>query len=123
MPLDLDAILAADDRETVEVDVPEWGGTVEVRPISAKLRWRFESVVMGCRESGDWAPLADLSLDIVAEALGATKAQRSQLADKGAAALERVRDAALKQAGVSADDLEDAAEGFGTAPNGSSVTG
>ncbi len=41
MSLDRAAILAADDRVSVEVDVPEWGGTIYLRGLSVGRRDRL----------------------------------------------------------------------------------
>lgn len=45
-----DSILAARDFDLVEVDVPEWGGSVYLRGLSSRDRDRFEA---GLAESND----------------------------------------------------------------------
>src|SRR5258707_11983730 len=50
MHLSRDAILEAKDREVVEVDCPEWGGSVLVRGMSGKERDMFE---MSLQDAGD----------------------------------------------------------------------
>ena len=51
MGLTRSEILAARDLGTVAVDVPEWGGTVHLRPLTGSERGRFETetLAMGGR--------------------------------------------------------------------------
>lgn len=44
--LNRDAILAANDRRTAVVDVPEWGGSVTIAELSGKDRDAFEAAFM-----------------------------------------------------------------------------
>src|SRR5688572_17981670 len=54
MSLTKEQILAADDRPTVPVETPEWGGTVYLRVISAMERDVYESeIVEGKRVNYD----------------------------------------------------------------------
>lgn len=96
--LNRDAILAAQDRKTVDVEVPEWGGTVRVQSMNGAERDAFgsslvtpdgkqnlahyrEKLLVACVVGEDGKPLFTLN-DL--EALGA----------KSAVALKRVHDAA-----------------------------
>lgn len=49
--LDASAILAADDFEYEEVDVPEWGGKIRLKPLSAKDAEDFDRQVS--KKNGD----------------------------------------------------------------------
>ena len=40
-------ILAADDMEYIDVDVPEWGGTIRLRDLNAKDRIEMRAVFFG----------------------------------------------------------------------------
>jgi hypothetical protein len=53
MTLSRDQILAANDLEVREVDVPEWGGTVKVRPLNGAERDRFEASLRKERRRAD----------------------------------------------------------------------
>lgn len=116
--LSRDAILGAVDTEYQTVDVPEWGGQVRVRSISAAERERL------------------MKLSVVTEGRGAKQTQRfdmptfrvklaalsmvdddgrrlftdddmAALGRKSARALERVSDVALDLAGVQDDTKDD----------------
>lgn len=47
MGLTREQILSTNDRPTVAVDVPEWGGTVYVRTMSGSDRAQFETLCAG----------------------------------------------------------------------------
>lgn len=100
-------ILAAVDRPLVLVDVPEWGGAVYVRAISAVERDAFElgyaedktnlraklAALCCCDEEG--AALFDHADDIAA------------LGDKSGAALDRVFEAATKLNKFTGKDIDE----------------
>ena len=48
-----EAILKADDLPTKDVPVPEWGGTVRVRSMTAKDRDAIETTIMMARQEGE----------------------------------------------------------------------
>jgi hypothetical protein len=128
--LSRDAILGAEDRKTEDVPVPEWGGEVRVRSLSGAERDAYEAHIVQVKADGSRtlnvknvrAKLVSLSVvdedggrlfsDDDAEALG----------EKSAAALDRVFDAARRLSGLSEDDIEELAEGFGDAPSGGSTS-
>jgi hypothetical protein len=129
--LSRDAILGADDRKTEDVPVPEWGGTVRVRGLSGVERDAYEAGIVQMRGDGSRAVnLQNLrgrlvSLSCVDEngARIFTDEDAIALGEKSAAALERVFDAARKLSGLSDNDVEELAEGFGDAPSGGSTSG
>lgn len=49
-------ILRANDLPTREVEVPEWGGTVRVRTMTAKDRDAFDSAILEAHQDGRSAP-------------------------------------------------------------------
>lgn len=49
-------ILKADDLPTKDVEVPEWGGTVRVRSMTAKDRDAFEATILEAQRAGLAAP-------------------------------------------------------------------
>ena len=56
--LSKDAILLAQDRPTLDVDVPEWGGTVRVREMSGNQRAEYEQLTLK-RDQADADATAD----------------------------------------------------------------
>jgi hypothetical protein len=123
--LSKEAILGADDRETVDVEVPEWGGTVRVRALSGKERDAYEVSLAGVRPDGTArANLVNVrarlvALTVVDEAGDRmfTDADAAALGDKSAVAMQRVFEAAQKLSGLTDEDVEELAEGFDPAPD------
>lgn len=129
--LSRDLILGADDRRTESVYVPEWGGDVTVRGLTGVERDAYEAGIASPRPDGrQHINLRNLRARLVAlacidpetgdrlfrdddvEALGA----------RSATALERVFVVARRLSGLSDDDIEGMAEGFGDAPSGDSTS-
>jgi len=108
MTLTRDAILAANDIKLVSVEIPEWGGTVHVRPMTGSERdsYDMEMVKDGsprnmrgrlvvrvvCDETG-----ARLFKDSDADAIGA----------KSSSALDRIYLLASKQSRVGDGEVSD----------------
>jgi hypothetical protein len=119
--LDKAAILAASDLKTVDVDVPEWGGTVRVRSMTGTDRDAFESSLVTIGEDGARKPdMTNFSAKLVAMTLvdpdgklmfGADEV--AHLAGKSAAALQRVFEAAQKLNGMGNGADEAAAKNSG----------
>lgn len=95
-----EAILAADDLKHADVAVPEWGGTVRVRTLTARERDAFLSEAVddeGKIDRGSFRIL--LASRAVCDEAGApifSAADVAALGGKSAPALERVFDAADK---------------------------
>lgn len=131
MYLTREQIIGADDRRTADVDVPEWGGTVRLRGMSGRERDEYEAGIIavgpkGAREvnlKNMRARLVAFScIDDEGSAIF-TVDDIAALGEKSAAALERVFDVARKLSGLSEDDVEELAEGFGNAPSDGSTSG
>jgi hypothetical protein len=128
--LSRDQVLGADDRQTEDVPVPEWGGTVRVRALSGVERDAYEAGIVSLQ--GDGSKVVNLknlrgrlvSLSCVDEDGSRifTDEDAISLGDKSAAALERVFDVARKLSGLSEDDVKELAEGFAPAPNDGSTS-
>ena len=103
------AILSANDRKTVDVEVAEWGGTVRVATMSASERDKWEAETYG-----DGKPKTDdFRARFVALCLVGEDGQRlftdkevGELGKKSAAALQRVFTAAQKLNALSVEDAE-----------------
>jgi hypothetical protein len=50
--LNRDAILAADDQQTVDIDVPEWGGQVRIRSLSGSERDHYLASLYTMKPNG-----------------------------------------------------------------------
>ena len=50
------AILAADDLPTIDIAVPEWGGSVRIRALTAGQREELEAEIIHARNDGMVAP-------------------------------------------------------------------
>jgi hypothetical protein len=110
-----EAILGARDRETVEVAVPEWGGTVLVRGLSAGQKDDFELSVIG--PLGGERNLANLRARLCARCMVDADGQPlfgevdvAALGERSAAAIERVFNAARRLSGMSDADVAELAK-------------
>jgi hypothetical protein len=109
-----DAILGASDIKTEDVHVPEWGGTVRVKGLTAAQRDRFEAdSVTGNGKRRD-VNLINIRARLVALSIvgedgaplfnpGDVKA----LGDKSAGALDRVFSVASRLSGIGEEDIEE----------------
>ncbi|HMA26085.1 MAG: hypothetical protein ACM33U_09085 [Solirubrobacterales bacterium] len=124
-----DQILIERERATVDVDVPEWGGTVRVREMSGKERDHWEASVVQVVGRQQRLRLENLRARLVAmtavDEMGNllfSEKDVQALGQQSAAALERVFDASRKLSRLSDDDVKELVEGFGNAPNGASTS-
>jgi len=108
MPLSKDQILESFDLTSVEVDVPEWGGSVLVRTMTGADRDAFESSMVTTNADGSRTPdMKNLRAKLVALTLVDGSNNRlfdssdiPRLAAKSSAALERVFDVAQRINGL-----------------------
>lgn len=104
-------ILGAADGDTVEVEVPEWGGSVRVRSISGGERDRFESSLQKAKGGSDLTNIRAklVALCLVDEGGGRlfSDGEVAELARKSAKPLDRVFDVCLTHNGFKAADLEE----------------
>lgn len=130
MILSRDDILKADDLETEDVDVPEWGGVVRIRGLTGTQRDAFEASVVKMNGTNKQYNLTNLRARFVALCVVDADGKRlftdqdvKQLGEKSATALERVWTAARKLSGMSEDDVEELAEGFADGQSDGSTSG
>lgn len=129
--LSRDAILAADDLDTDDVPVPEWGGTVRIRTLTGTERDQFESSIVHFGRNGSREMrLQNLRARFVALVIVDADGNRvfsdkdvKQLGGKSAAALQRVWDAGRKLSGLSDEDVEELVEDFDEDQSGDSISG
>lgn len=109
-----DAILGASDIKTEDVHVPEWGGTVRVKGLTAAQRDRFEADSLTGKGKNRDVNLVNMRARLVALSVvdengapvfkpGDVKA----LGDKSAGALDRVFEAASRLSGIGEEDIEE----------------
>lgn len=107
-----DQILGASDLPTKEVEVPEWGGSVLVRSITAKDRDEFEQALVQAREAKRFAPENVRARYVAACVVGEdgkplfTPKDVEALGAKSFAALDRVYQAAISLNALSDGDIE-----------------
>lgn len=112
-----DAIFAARDTRTEDVDVPEWGGTVRVKAITALERDAYEAAMVESQKNGRVKvsmrnARARLAVMACVDDTGAplfTDADVPMLSTKSAAALDRIFAVASRLAGLSDADKDDLA--------------
>lgn len=104
-------ILAAADLVTEDVEVPEWGGTVRVRAITAAERDAFETSVVG--DGKGKRNLVNLRARLAALAVVDEAGQRlftdsevEVLGGKSGAALDRVYSVAQRLSGLTEQEVQ-----------------
>ena len=135
MPLSREQILEAEDLQTVEVDVPEWDGTVLVRGLTGQERDEYEVALLEFRRGPKGERRAEMRWEnarakrLVRCCVDATGTRLFsdddviRLGRKSGAALERVFKQARTLSGLSGGDLEELVEGFGPAQSEGSTSG
>ncbi len=134
MHLTREAVLEAKDSEAVEVDCPEWGGTVLVRGMSARERDQFEvsleqdaasTVQVQRGRAGGRGPsrnLVNIRAKIVSKCCVDDDGQRlftdadvTALGEKSGAPVDRIFEVASRLSGIGPQDMETMAANFGEA--------
>src|SRR5688500_17815322 len=128
MALSHEQILAALERPDVatkEVHVPELGGEVRIREMSAAVRNRFEAVGAAIRSGGDGTALDQITAHIVSACVlddrdrpMLTVNEVKRLMGARPRAVFRLRDAIIDLSGLDDNDVEEMAEVFGDRPTG-----
>ena len=111
MSLSKSAILAADDKKMIDIEVPEWNGSAKVRVMSGTERDRFESEFVGGNKSVDMVR-AKLVAKCLCDDDGVrlfTEAEIPQLGEKSAAVLDKLFNACMKLNRFTKDDVEELA--------------
>lgn len=108
-------ILKADDRKTVEVEIPEWGGTVLLMEMSAKERDDYEVSLQTFDANGkaSFNP-ENVRAKLVSACLVDENGQRmftvNDLAQKNGRVIDRLFQAASELNSVAESAIEDAAK-------------
>lgn len=105
--LNKDQILQAKDAKTEKVEVPEWGGFVYVRMMTARQRDQFEAEQI----SDPYKDVrARLAVHTVCDEQGEMLFQKQDvdaLGQKSAAALDRIFSAAVKLNRITKEDVDE----------------
>lgn len=112
--LSRDAILGASDIKSEDVHVPEWGGTVRVKGLTAAQRDVFESQLVSMRGkdvnlnmSGVRAKIASMAIVGEDGSKLFTEADVKALGEKSGAALDRVFEVVTRLSGIGENDVEE----------------
>jgi hypothetical protein len=107
------AILAADDLEYEELEVPQWGGTVRIRALSGTERDAFENSMYQQRGKDLVRNAANIRAKLVARSVVDDEGERifadqdvNALGKKSAAALDRIFEVAARLSRINEDDVE-----------------
>jgi hypothetical protein len=126
-PLTKAQILAASDLKTEIVEVPEWGGSVTVRTMTAAERDTFEAGLVkgdGKARKTDFTNFRAKLVALTAVDPSGTRlftdAEADQLGQKGAAPMQRLFEVAQRLNGLSQADVDDLTKNSSAAPSGAS---
>lgn len=114
-----DEILGANDFRIEEVNVPEWGGIVKVKSLSAAERDEFE-ISIGALEDEKKRDFRNLRAKLVALSVVGEDGKRLfmledviKLGDKNARALDRVFAVAQRLSGLTKKDIDELTKNSG----------
>lgn len=114
MLLSKEAILAAEDLPMEEVFVPQWGGSVLVRGLTAKQRGMFTRELVDQRKGGNVLRLEQIQIRLCAMSIVQENGNRmfsdndmAALAAKSAGALQIIFEVAQRLSGLSDEQVEE----------------
>ena len=123
------AILAAQDLQTEDVEVPEWGGTVRVRSFTGRERDAFEASMVRGEGRDRKVDLTNMRARLVGLTVIDETGQRlftdeevDLLGAKSGAALDRVFAVAQKLNGLSGSDVEELTKNSSGVPSAVSTS-
>lgn len=122
--LSRDAILAVDDVQYEDVEVPEWGGRVRVKSLTGRERDALEaSMIVGKGKNAN-VNMNNLRAKLVGRSVVDEDGKRlfsdddiAALGAKSAAALTRVYEVAQRLSGITQEDVEELTKNSETAPS------
>ena len=119
MLLNKEQIKSVSDLETLDVEVPEWGGTVRLKSLTGAERDRFEASVVQGQGKNTTVNMQNLRAKLVAQsAIGEdgkslfSEEDVKWLGEKSAKALNRLFNAAQQLSGLSESDVKELAGNF-----------
>jgi len=120
-----DDILNADDIKTEKVEVPEWGGDVFIRTMSAKEGDDFGASLIEGKKTNLSNVRAKFCALVIVDDKGKTLFSEKDvraLGKKSSRALERIFTAAQKLNGMTPEDVEDMVKNSGVGQSEDSVS-
>lgn len=127
--LSREQILSADDRKTVTVAVPEWGGDVLVRSLTGAERDKFEESLQTVRGNKTKRNLKNFRARLVSLCLVNEQGELlfsppdvEHLGAKSVAALQRVFNKCNELNGMSDEDIEELTQDFDEADDAPSTS-
>lgn len=127
MLLTRDQILGAKDIQCELVSVPEWGGDVWVYGLTARQRDLYEAGSITIKDGKAEPSLEDARARLAVLAIRDEKGSRMFndleirfLAEKSAAALDRIYDVACRLSGIRKEDMDGLEKNSASAPGGDS---
>lgn len=124
-----DQIFAAPDVETEEVHVPQWGGSVLVKAITARERDQFEMSILTGKGKNMDVVKENMRAKLVVIAVVDPDGKRifsetdvKKLGEKSAAAIDLIYGVASRLAGLSGEDQDALAKNSVSDPNADSLS-
>ena len=133
--LNFDDIVASQDKEYQDVDVPEWGGTVRIATMSGEDRDRWELSMMQADDSSErgfklnfdaYSRVRLVAMCLVDDNFNrifATKEQIEKLSQKSGKVMDLLYDVAQRVNGITDEDIDDLEKNSESAQNGDSGLG
>ena len=133
--LNFDDIVASQDKEYEDVDVPEWGGTVRIATMSGEDRDRWELSMMQADDSSErgfklnfdaYSRVRLVAMCLVDDNFNrifVTKEQIEKLSQKSGKVMDFLYDVAQRVNGITESDIDDLEKNSVSAQNGASGSG
>ena len=133
--LNFDDIVASQDKEYQDVDVPEWGGTVRIATMSGEDRDRWELSMMQADDSSErgfklnfdaYSRVRLVAMCLVDDNFNrifVTKEQIERLSQKSGKVMDLLYDVAQRVNGITDEDIDDLEKNSESAQNGDSGLG
>lgn len=130
--LNFDDIVASQDKEYQDVDVPEWGGTVRIATMSGEDRDRWELSMMQADDSSErgfklnfdaYSRVRLVAMCLVDDNFNrifVTKEQIEKLSQKSGKVMDLLYDVAQRVNGITESDIDDLEKNSVSAQNGDS---
>ena len=130
--LNFDDIVASQDKEYEDVDVPEWGGTVRIATMSGEDRDRWELSMMQADDSSErgfklnfdaYSRVRLVAMCLVDDNFNrifVTKEQIEKLSQKSGKVMDFLYDVAQRVNGITESDIDDLETNSVSAQNGDS---
>ena len=133
--LNFDDIVASQDKEYQDVDVPEWGGTVRIATMSGEDRDRWELSMMQADDTSErgfklnfdaYSRVRLVAMCLVDDNFNrifVTKEQIERLSQKSGKVMDLLYDVAQRVNGITDEDIDDLEKNSVSAQNGDSGLG